>query len=684
MVNKKIPQSPRLLHKLLLSTFLWASLASLSADDYTVSNTDDSGVGSLRQAIFDANARSGSDTITFEAALDGQEIRLTSGALVISDTTGRTLVDASGSAGGIVLSGDADGSNSASSSDSRVIEVEDSAIAEIRNVVVSEGVSSYGMDSWLAYSGEDGGGILNAGDLTMIDCEIRGNTAGGGGDSLGSNLGQIAVAGGGGSGGGIYNSGVLRLTDCQVSDNTAGDGGDATFGGSVLNVYGGTGGSGGGIYNEAVGSVILLRTIVHNNHSGDGGFADGKTSGANTYGGNGNGGGAIMNRGVLNITESLISRNTSGDGGRAIRGDTSTSGNAGEGGGIRSTGGAADLRIYRGAVADNMTGLTPDGITSGPGGGLAISSGGGAIIRNCTVHGNITPGTSGRGGAGLYVHGASTFLSNCTIVENRAATDGGGILHWLDLFSVTIENSIISNNLADNSGADLKGEFHVVTGKNFVGNVEGGTGLDSPYTGDPVLSESPTFGGLSKIFIPSSSSAAVDGALITANTPTVDTRGMDRPLGRGYDIGSVERLESRPDVMIGFSSVSGNQNLNNYYSGGFRQQIKFTILKGRRKRFFITAENDSDIDTLTFRSNRSRRELRSNTYLITDTRINVTAVVRHSGYTMRDLKPGEQHLFVTELKADSETERRRIKQRRYWTVSSGGKFDRGVSVIRVK
>ena len=37
----------------------------LSADTFTVTHTDDSGPGSLRQAILDANATAGADTIEF-------------------------------------------------------------------------------------------------------------------------------------------------------------------------------------------------------------------------------------------------------------------------------------------------------------------------------------------------------------------------------------------------------------------------------------------------------------------------------------------------------------------------------------------------------------------------------------------------------------------------------------------
>src|SRR5258706_11084212 len=44
------------------------SATSVQAATYTVVNTNDSGAGSLRQAITDANANAGADTINFDTA----------------------------------------------------------------------------------------------------------------------------------------------------------------------------------------------------------------------------------------------------------------------------------------------------------------------------------------------------------------------------------------------------------------------------------------------------------------------------------------------------------------------------------------------------------------------------------------------------------------------------------------
>ena len=60
------------------ATLLSASAAS--ADTITVINTNDSGPGSLRQALVDAND---GDAINFDSSLKGQTITLTSGQLSV-------------------------------------------------------------------------------------------------------------------------------------------------------------------------------------------------------------------------------------------------------------------------------------------------------------------------------------------------------------------------------------------------------------------------------------------------------------------------------------------------------------------------------------------------------------------------------------------------------------------------
>src|SRR2546423_5800084 len=66
-------------------TFAWI-IESSKAATFTVTNTNDSGAGSLRQAILAANASSGTDTIAFNIPGAGvQTINLASGLPFITD-----------------------------------------------------------------------------------------------------------------------------------------------------------------------------------------------------------------------------------------------------------------------------------------------------------------------------------------------------------------------------------------------------------------------------------------------------------------------------------------------------------------------------------------------------------------------------------------------------------------------
>ena len=162
--------------------------------------------------------------------------------------------------------------------------------------------------------------------LEIVDCLISGNATGAGLDS------QWANGGDGGDGAGIYalNSAVC-LTDSTVSHNTAGAGGSGT--------QGGLGGQGAGMYGVR---LALERCVIEGNTSGAGG--DSVSTGKGTGGAGGSGGG-IYCVNAVDIADSLVAGNRSGQGGTGM-----TAGADGQGGGIWCAFGSID----RCTIADNV------------------------------------------------------------------------------------------------------------------------------------------------------------------------------------------------------------------------------------------------------------------------------------------------------------------------------------------
>lgn len=236
-----------------------------------VSNTNDSGAGSLRHAILGACP---GGTITFAAGLTSggpATIVLTSGELLIDKNLTIT------GPGANLLSVSGNGS-------SRIFNVQ-------AGMVVISGLS---IINGTLGTGESGGGILNRASLTLISCAITGNTApvaGGGIQNSANNAPATltvinsTISGNEGSsfGSGIFNGGTggatVNLINSTVAANT-----DTSFGGGIynsgssgtatLNITNSTiagnraGSTGGGIYNfgnGGAGTVNLNNSIVADN-----------------------------------------------------------------------------------------------------------------------------------------------------------------------------------------------------------------------------------------------------------------------------------------------------------------------------------------------------------------------------------------------------------------------------------
>jgi hypothetical protein len=136
-----------------------------------------------------------------------------------------------------------------------------------------------------------GGGVYNAGSLTLIDCWIHGNVAQGG-DSLNASPAGL------GAGGGLYNVGTLRMTGCTFSDNLAQGGAGATKSGQA---------SGGALYTFSgpplQGCFLTEQLLAQYPELGDGSASSGRMfnctfSGNSATGGPGVGPGAGQGGGL--------------------------------------------------------------------------------------------------------------------------------------------------------------------------------------------------------------------------------------------------------------------------------------------------------------------------------------------------------------------------------------------------
>lgn len=229
---------------------------------FIVSNTNDSGAGSLRAAILGANASSGEDSILFlsEVFLDNtpDTITLTSGQLTFTDSA-RTILVGQG-ADLLTISGN---------SMSRVFEVANGATAFLADVAIANGVVNGA-----------GGGILNNGTLTLSYSQVTNNSAVFGGGIF-NNEGTVVVENStiysnstSLTGGAISNfAGTLDIRNSTVSSNSSTllVGGIETLGTQPVTIRNSTItlNQGGGLDVENGASVQVWNTIIAGNNGFD-------------------------------------------------------------------------------------------------------------------------------------------------------------------------------------------------------------------------------------------------------------------------------------------------------------------------------------------------------------------------------------------------------------------------------
>jgi hypothetical protein len=374
-----------------LVSFFAGATISLGAT-IQVTNHDDSGPGSLRDAI--AGAASG-DTIAFTLPTP-DTITLTSGELLVR----KNLTIAGPGEDSLTITR----SSASNTPHFPVFHVPTGNFA----VYLSGLTLTNGNNDGVTASGR-GGGLNNESSrtVTVSACRFIGN--------------QAYY-----SGGGIYNEGpgTLTITDCTITANStiSGDGGglygDSTLGGGTVSVlrcdisantanY-----NGGGIANY--GTMMITESTASDNLALESGGS----------------GGGVSTSGTMVIERCTISDNTSMQGG---------------GGGIAS-GGAYPLTLDSDTVVGNWAfsdggGISNDGVT---------------VITNCTISGNTAvqtfPGPLVTGGGGI-INVADAFatvtLRNTIVAQNVSPTnpDVAGLAGAI--------RSLGFNLIGDRTGADI-------------------------------------------------------------------------------------------------------------------------------------------------------------------------------------------------------------------------------------
>jgi hypothetical protein len=472
---------------------------TVQADTYMVTNTNDSGPGSLRQAITSANNHPGADIITFAAATNGDPIVLAglagedanaSGDLDILNG-GDLTIEGNGAANTIIDGGGTD----------RVFHVCPGGgctnIITIQGVTIRNGSADFGggilnlgatlvvQDSTIGGVGvgntaiDEGGGIDNqAGTTTLDGTTISANRAEYGGGICnhatlnvqnGSAIGGIGASNRADNGGGIHNyAGTMTVKASTVISNTA----------SV---------DGGGIYNYAGSTTVEASTVISNTASDDGGgiyIEDGTaTVEESTVSANIaiDDGGGIYNHATLEVQNSTIGRvgasnraeygggihNFSGQ--TTVDGSTISANQASHGGGIYNHY-SATLNVQNGSTiggagAGNTVSSYGGGIYNGSSGTTTVDAstvsantaeyGGGIfndaspVVQNVSNGGHQSTATSS-----ILAPAALTVQNSSTIGEagagNKATVNGGGIFNWYG--TATVEASNVISNMAVNGG----------------------------------------------------------------------------------------------------------------------------------------------------------------------------------------------------------------------------------------
>lgn len=507
----------------LLLAALAAAPAGVRAASFTVANLNDSGSGSLRDAIDQANRSAGADSITFSPGVIGT-IVLSTGAIDIFDE----------------LSINGPGASR--------LTVTGNGTTRIFRIGPVGGSASFattisGLTLANASTPDEGGAVfVDDSSLTVDGCVFRNNSAQ--------------------RGGGLYafptGSTTLTLRNTRFETNTASA-------------------EGGGFGAQDIDTVMLDNVTASSNtaaRSGGGGFLRGVNL-------------SVQNSQFLNNTSSTLAPGVagiSGGGGLRLDGSKATAvisivnsrfrGNdsdRGQGGAFwisalppetppvvasatldrlqietnqSELGGGGVLASHVNATVSNTT--LAGNTTAQNGGGLAFLTAGALSVVNATVSGNTS--TLATGG-GLHSGSGTTLATTAITVVGNTAANGGGI--YREGSGATLRNSILANNNAA-TAPDANGSF--AASFTLVKNISGatlGSGSGNLAAGtDPMLAALAVNGGPTATLLPSASSPLLNaGDTVPTGLPATDQRGLPRIAGGRADIGAVER-QTPEDVIF--------------------------------------------------------------------------------------------------------------------------------------
>ncbi len=347
------------------------------ATTITVTNGNDSGPGSLRQALADAND---GDTINFDPSVN--IVMLTTAELVITKS-----ITISASPQMVTVA-------RASQTEFRIFHVMPGHSVEIDGLTISGG----------HITGDNGGGILNDNStLTIAHCTVSGNAI-------------VSAKYVNNTGGGIYNSGTMTLNQvivnnnnavyCQCGNGVPSGGGISNTGTMIINAGTVQSNMGywfaGGIYNT--GMLTITGSTISDNQTGDTGHF-------------GSIGGGIFNDGTMTIQDSTISGNRATLGGNL---------QGGEGGGISGNNNTITNSTITGNSALHGGGLAGGGNIAHTtfSTNSAIRDGGALYLTSPLQLGN-TILKAGVSGANIFNNGGSLITHG----YNVCSDNGSGLLN---------------------------------------------------------------------------------------------------------------------------------------------------------------------------------------------------------------------------------------------------------------